>query len=128
MTELNEIFGTYKTSEKDKNSKFSNNFILKLYEKQDAIHFDFIMITSGDFGKIGKDWYGKGIFRNDHFALIIEQERDWTYTKSDDKTTEYKIEKHESLPIEIYTEESKVIIYHKYLNKYISLYKETEEQ
>ncbi len=121
MDEFDDILGIYKATEKESNSEFSNDFILKLYKENNSIKFDFIMTTQGNFGKIGKNWYGKGIFRSDHLALIIEQEKDWTYTANDNKTTEYLRDKYESLPVEIYTEEEKAIIYHKNLNRYIIL-------
>ncbi len=117
------IFGTYFWEEADENSLFANSFTLRLYDEKGLIKFDFIMVTSGKFGKVGKDWYGTGIFRNDHLALIIEKEKDWTYTADDNETTEYLTEKYEPLPIEIFTEEKKVIVYHKDMDKYLTLYK-----
>jgi hypothetical protein len=120
---VEKILGTYYLEETDENSPFANSFTLKLYVKENQIKFDFIMVTSGKFGKVGKDWYGKGIFRNDHLALIIEKEKDWTYTVEDDETAEYLREKYETLPIEIFTEEQKVIVYHKDMDKYLTLYK-----
>jgi len=119
-----DIFGVYKKVENTNDSDlFSNEFILKLYKKNEFVKFEFIMTTKGDFGKVGKDWCGKGIFRNDHFALIIEKERDWTYMVEEDETTEYLQDKNEILPIELYTDEEKVIVYHKSFNKYITLLK-----
>ncbi|MEA3452202.1 MAG: hypothetical protein U9Q83_09925 [Bacteroidota bacterium] len=118
------IFGVYKKTENEFDSvSFSNEFILKLHKKDKLVKFEFIMTTKGNFGKVGKDWYGKGVFRNDHFALIIEEERDWTYVSENNEITEYLRKKNEILPIELYTEERKVIVYHKNFNKYITLLK-----
>ena len=127
MDKFDDILGTYRATEKEDNSEFSNDFILKLYQKEDSIKFDFVMTTQGNFGKIGKNWYGKGFFRNDHLALIIEQEKDWTYTVNGNKTTEYLRDKYETLPIEIYTDEEKAIVYHKNIDRYIILKRQEED-
>jgi len=127
MVKLDDILGKYSTSEKDGKSGFANNFILIIFKKEEQIKFNFEMRTVGSFGIVGKNWYGIGIFRSDHLALIIEKESDWTYTKDDDEKVEFARSKNESLPIEIYTDEERVVIYHKNLDRYILLNKENIE-
>lgn len=124
MVNIEDIIGRYTSHENDGKSEFSNNFVLKISMLNEQIKFDFEMKTEGKFGIIGKNWYGIGIFRSDHLALIIERENDWTYTVDDDERVEFIREKNESLPIEIYTDEDKVIVYHKNLDRYILLNKE----
>ncbi len=124
MNEIKDIIGIYKAFEKEKDSEFSNNFQLKIFTtERKEIKFDFEMKTEGKFGVIGKNWYGKGIYRSDHLALVIEKEKDWTLLQTDKKTVEYLRDKNESLPIEIYTEQGRVIVYHKNLDRYILLKK-----
>lgn len=123
MSEIEKIFGKYIAEEID-DTEFSNKFELTIYQKNKQIRFDFIMKTEGNFGMVGTSWYGKGIFRSDHLALIIEKEKDWTYIKKDDETIEHSKLKNESLPIEIYTDENRVIVYHRNLERYILLKKE----
>lgn len=123
-----ETFGTYKTIIKDvNNSEFFNEFELKIYEKNSEIKFKLVMTTNGEFGTIGQDWLGKGVFRNDHLALIIEKEVDWTFLKDDNEKVSYEKEKYEPLPIEIYTEQGIVIIYHKSIDSFIELQRENIE-
>jgi len=118
-----ETFGTYKAVEKDSDSEFFNEFELKIFRVKDEIKFILIMTTNGNFGTIGKDWLGKGIYRNDHLALIIETEIDWTYLNEDHEKSIYEREKHESLPIEIYTDQGIAVIYHKSIDNFIELKK-----
>ncbi len=123
MNDFHEIIGKYVALEHEDGSQFSNKFELSIFIEKEHIKFDFEMRTEGKFGVIGKNWYGKGIYRSDHLALVIEKEKDWTFTSDDDETMEYLREKNESLPVEIYTEENKAIVYHKNLDRYISLNK-----
>jgi hypothetical protein len=122
--EIEKILGIYKAKVSDgEKAIFSNEFELNIYQANNEILFTFIMKTKGAFGVIGKNWYGKGVFRSDHFALVIENEKDWTYTKSDNKTVEYLRKKHETLKIEIYTDENKAIVYHVSFDNYLTLEK-----
>ncbi len=122
MLKKEEILGKYKTQE-NKASKFSNKFELQIYEINSLIRFNFIMMTTGTFGVIGKKWHGKGILHADHLELIIETETDWTYIKADDETVEYTFDNKEILPIKIYTDKALVVVYHKDLDKSIFLNK-----
>ncbi|MBN2892227.1 MAG: hypothetical protein JXL97_10190 [Bacteroidales bacterium] len=126
MIEKEKIFGLYTATEKDE-SEFSNNFELKIFQQNEDIKFEFIMKTLGNFGVVGKSWFGKGIFRSDHLALIIEKECDWTFIKEDDETIEYTRDKNQILPIEIYTDEARVIVYHIDIDRYILLNKVKKE-
>jgi len=122
--EIEKILGVYKAKVSDgEKAIFANEFELNIYQEKDEIHFEFIMKTTGSFGIIGKNWYGKCVYRSDHFALVIENEKDWTYTKSDDKKVEFEKKKFETLPIEIYTDENKAIVYHVSFDNYLSLEK-----
>lgn len=116
------IFGTYRAVEQDE-TEFSNVFELHIFTENENIKFKFDMKTEGNFGNVGKSWYGKGIFRSDHLALIIEEETDWTYIKVDDELVKDSRPKNEPLPVEIYTDEGRVIVYHKNLDRYILLKK-----
>lgn len=124
MVKIEDILGKYTSYENDGKSEFANNFVLTISKTNEQIKFNFEMKTEGKFGIIGKNWYGTGIFRSDHLALIIEKENDWTYTSDDDERVEFIREKNESLPVEIYTDEDRVVVYHKNLDRYILLNKE----
>jgi len=126
MNNIDEIIGKYKASEREENAEFWNNFELEIYKINQQIKFNFEMKTEGSFGIVGKNWYGKGIYRSDHLALIIEQEKDWTFIQEDDDLTEYMRAKNESLPVEIYTDEEKVVVYHKNIDRFILLKKVKE--
>ena len=122
MNEFKNILGIYRKIEKDE-TEFSNVFELTIFSENDQINFILVMKTQGNFGTVGKSWLGKGFFRSDHLALIIKKEKDWTHIIEDNETIENTIEKNESLPIEIYTDEKKVIVYHKNIERYISMKK-----
>ncbi len=127
MVAPEKIYGTYIAVEIDE-TEFSNHFELKIYSDQELIKFDFIMKTEGNFGSVGKNWYGKGIFRADHLVLIVEMEKDWTYIKSDDDYVEHNRPKNENLPVEIYTDEDRVVVYHIDLDRYILMNKIKNEK
>lgn len=124
MIQIEDILGKYTSYENDGKSEFANNFVLTISKTNEQIKFEFEMKTEGKFGIVGKNWCGTGIFRSDHLALIIEKENDWTYTTDDDERVEFIREKNESLPVEIYTDEDRVVVYHKNLDRYILLNKE----
>lgn len=124
MVNIEDILGRYTSYERDGKSEFANNFELKIFRKHDQIKFVFEMKTEGGFGIVGTTWYGTGIYRSDHLALIIEKESDWTYLIADNERTEVFRDKNESLPIEIYTDENRVVVYHKNIDRYILLNKD----
>jgi len=115
--DLTKIYGKYYFKEED-DSEFNNEFFLNLFSNEDdKIKFDLEMITNGDFGKIGKTWTGTGVFRLDHFAMIIEKELDWIIMTKDKDLTVNENVYFKTLPIEIYPYEKKLILYHKKIDK-----------
>ena len=122
MNEIEKILGVYRTVETDE-TEFSNVFELNIYVKNDQIYFVLVMKTEGNFGVVGRSWLGKGVFRSDHLALVIRKEKDWTYIIDDDEIVENTQDKNESLPIEIYTDDERVIVFHKNIERYITLNK-----
>ena len=125
---INDIIGTYRATEKLGELPFNNEFLLKIYKENEKIKFDLKMITNGEFGKVGKTWIGSGIFRFPHLSLIIEKEKDWIFDEEKNETVTYERDKKEALPVEIYTENnSYVVIYHKVIDRLVTLYKINEE-
>jgi len=116
--DLTKIYGKYYFKEIDDNSEFNNEFYLNLFSNDDdKIKFDLEMITNGSFGKIGRTWIGAGVFRADHFAMIIEKELDWILMTKDKERTVSENIYFKTLPIEIYPYEKKLILYHKKIDK-----------
>ncbi len=125
--DLTKIYGEYSFKEED-DSEFRNEFFLKLFSiNNDKIKFELEMITNGSFGKIGRTWLGAGIFRADHFAMIIEKELDWILLAKDKDKTVNENNLFKSLPLEIYPYEKKLILYHKKIDKQLH-FKKIENQ
>ena len=122
MQDLYNIQGKYFLKEQD-NSEFVNEFLLDLYQEKDRLKFNLEMVTSGKFGKFGKNWIGVSIFRSDHYALIIEQELDWVMLAEDNEKTVNESKHFESLPIEIYPneQEQEIIVYHIKIERQLNL-------
>ncbi len=121
--DLTQIYGNYYFIEED-DSIFTNEFFLNIFPfSENKIKFDLEMVTNGGFGKIGKNWLGIGVFRSDHFAMIIEKELDWAFTNKDASKTIFENKHFESLPLEIYPYEKQLILYHKKIDKKIHLKK-----
>lgn len=127
MNNIEQIIGTYKAHEYDIKSPFWNNFVLNIFKKENQIFFTFEMTTEGAVGKIGKVWEGRGFLRADHLALVIDYEIDWIFTSDDNQISEHRTPKNESLPVEIYTVSDSIIVYHKYIDRYIELKKINEQ-
>ena len=122
---IDDIIGNFKTIEKLGDLPFYNEFLLKIYKENDKIKFEFKMTTNGEFGIVGKTWLGIGIFRFPHLSLIIEKEKDWIFDEEKNETVTYERNKKEALPVEIYTgDNSYVVIYHKVIDRLITLYKQ----
>lgn len=115
--DLTKIYGDYYLKEED-DSIFTNEFFLTLQPTKDGKSSFFLeMITSGVFGKLGRTWLGTGVFRSDHFAMIIKRELDWVLTGDSDEKTTKENEQFETLPLEIYPYEKEIILYHKKIEK-----------
>ena len=122
MDEVTKILGRYYLKEQD-HPDFANEFILDLYKKDGKIRFNLEMVTLGNFGKVGRNWIGIGIFRADHFVLIIERELDWAMAKEDKEKTVNESQNVETLPIEIYPMDKEIIVYHRKIERQLHLKK-----
>ncbi len=124
MNLLEDITGQYRHQEIDEQTGFGNEFWLKIDKNDDGkLKFTFEMATVGQFGKIGETWKGKGISRGDHLALIIEEQINWVENSNEKQRVESKDETLNTLPIELYPHFDKVAIFHKKLDKIITLQK-----
>jgi len=125
MTEeiFDQVVGKYEKKEIDKETGFGNEFFLDLYKENDnKLGFSFTMTTIAKFGKIGETWEGYGIFRGDHFALIIEKQDSWVENPEGNRVNNEE-ETKETLPIELYPHSDIVAIFHKKINRIIELKK-----
>ncbi len=123
MTEelINEILGKYEKKEIDQENNFGNEFFLTLEkDQQGQLRFVFTMTTVGQFGRMGETWEGKGFFRGDHFALVIERENQWVENTKGEKVNN-ETQTKETLPIELYPHFGVVAIFHKKLNRIVTL-------
>ena len=124
---IDDILGTYKATEKLGDLPFHNEFLLKIYRENEKIKFNLKMTTNGEFGIVGKTWIGSGVYRFPHISLIIEKEKDWIFDEEKNETVTYERDKKEALPVEIYTDNAYVVIYHKVIDRLVTLYKIDEE-
>lgn len=109
MININRLIGIYKYKEIGTND-FSTEFFLDIYEDDIKICFKLEMIVNGNFGKIGKTWKGMCVDRDDYVALIAEKEIDWTFTVIDNKRNENEQKIFEILPLELYSDNSEIML------------------
>ncbi len=118
---IDQIIGRYEKKEIDETTGFGNEFFLDLDRNEnEKLRFTFTMTTVGKFGRMGETWEGSGIFRGDHFALIIEKQNTWVENPQGvrvDNETETK----ETLPIELYPHFGVVAVFHKKINRIVTL-------
>ena len=84
------------------------------------------MTTVGKFGRMGETWQGRGFFRGDHFALIIEKQNSWV-ENADGQRIDNEIETKETLPIELYPHFGVVAVFHKKINRIVTLDRANED-
>ncbi len=84
------------------------------------------MSTFGQFGKMGETWKGTGIARGDHIALIIEEHINWIEDHQKNQRTESSEKVKNALPIELFPFNDDVVIFHKKIDKIITLKKVTD--
>ncbi len=122
MDLLENISGTYYSSEIDEKTGFGNEFLLKIAKtEQGKYEFFFEMATIGAFGKMGETWKGYGYPRGDHIALIINEQINWVEDNISNQRTESNETLHNPLPIELFPHQDTVAIFHKKLDKLIKL-------
>ncbi len=118
---IDQIIGKYEKKEINEESGFGNEFFLDL-EKDNNKHlrFVFTMTTVGKFGRMGETWEGNGIFRGDHFALIIEKQNSWV-ENTQGQRVDNEVKTKETLPIELYPHFGVVAVFHKKINRIVTL-------
>ncbi len=122
MDLLEDIEGSYYSSEIDPDSGFGNEFTLKIHKNtQSKYEFEFEMATLGAFGKMGETWKGYGYPRGDHIALIINEQINWVEDNITNERTQSNETLHNPLPIELFPHQDMVAIFHKKLDKLIKL-------
>jgi len=109
IIDINNLVGNYNYSDQNVGS-FSTDFVLSIYEDDIKTKFKLEMDISGNFGKVGRSWKGICIEREDYIEMIAEHEIDWAYTIIDNKRVENEKEIFETLPLEIYLKDNKIII------------------
>ncbi len=118
---IEQIVGKYEKKEIDPDTGFGNEFFLDLEKNTDEqLRFIFTMTTVGGFGRMGETWEGTGVFRGDHFALIIEKQDSWV-ENTDGSRIDNEITTKETLPIELYPHFGVVAIFHKKINRIVTL-------
>ncbi len=124
MNMLHDISGKYTFKEIDKQTGFGNEYILKIKKtEQNKYVFEFNMSTFGEFGKMGETWKGTGIARGDHVALIIEEHINWIEEQDHEQRIESNEKVKNALPIELFPFNDDVVIFHKKIDKIITLKK-----
>jgi len=123
MQEINKLIGKYYFIEQG-TENFSNEFILEIYEEDIKLVFRLEMIVNGNFGKIGKTWFGMCVDRDDFVSLIAEKEIDWTFTVMDNKKTENSKSIFEVLPLEVLYNQTNIVIHIIKVHKKIKLIKQ----
>jgi hypothetical protein len=109
MQNLNKLIGKYYFIEQGTDN-FSTEFLLDIFEEDIKICFILKMVVNGNFGEIGRNWVGICVDRDEYIALIAEKEIDWTHTVIDNKRAENEKNIFEILPLEVYSENSEIIL------------------
>ena len=118
---IDQITGKYEKKEIDEESGFGNEFFLDLEKDSNKrLRFVFTMTTVGKFGRMGETWEGSGIFRGDHFALIIEKQNSWV-ENTNGQRVDNEVQTKETLPIELYPHFGVVAVFHKKINRIVTL-------
>ncbi len=121
---LQNIVGKYSFKEIDKQTGFGNEYQLSIEKTNNGKYiFEFNMSTFGQFGKMGETWKGTGIARGDHIALIIEEHINWIEDNQKNQRTESSEKVKNALPIELFPFNDDVVIFHKKIDKIITLKK-----
>jgi len=123
---LEDIIGKYYKKEIDKETGFGTEFFLEVEEAEEGrLKFVFEMDTLGEFGKIGETWRGTGISRGDHLLFVVQQQENWV--QNGDERIGNEVEQQDILPIEAFPHFGKIVIYHKKINKLVTLDKKEED-
>ncbi len=117
------IEGKYFSANEEKPEGFYNEYELIIKKDKEEWRFELDMTTNVPQGTMGVTWEGKLVNRADHFAIIIQKQTDWIQLKNDKQPIKHSKKTFETVPVEVYPEEDKIIIYHKNFPHSLELYK-----